>query len=108
MPEILFPSEFLKINVNTKHGDKIKFKDAGKLDPENERYTFMVEIYRNGEHLEDKKFTLNKTNFTAISDLYGTNSDAWIGKEMEVNLIKSRNPQTGAPVDSILLTKPSA
>lgn len=106
MPEIIFPSEYLKMGVNTKHGDHIKFKDTGTLDPETERYTFVVEIHRNGEYLEDKKFTLNKTNFKAVSELYGTNSDSWVGKEMEVNLIKSRNPQSGAPVDSVLLVKP--
>lgn len=107
MPEIIFPSRFLKMNVNTKHGDKIKFLDAGKLDDETERYTFNVAIIRDGVQIDTKEFNLNKTNYNAVLPLYGNNSDAWVGKEMEVNLIKTRNPQTGGMVDSVLLTAPT-
>lgn len=107
MPEIKFPSEWLKINENVQAGDIIRFKDAGALDPENETYTFNVEVIHAGQVTETKKFTLNKTNFKAISALYGTNSDAWLGKEMTVNAIKVRNPQTGLLVDSIALSAPT-
>ncbi len=107
-PEIVFPSRFLKMNVNCKHGDKMKFLDVGTLDTESERYTFNVAVLRDDVQIDTKEFTLNKTNFKAVSELYGTNSDNWVGKEMEIGLIKARNPQTGAPVDSIMLMKPAA
>ncbi len=106
MPEIKFPSDFLKMNINCKHGDIIKFKDAGTQNDKGQ-WTFVVEIYHNAAYQEDKKFSLNKGNFNNVSALYGTNSDAWVGKEMEVNLIKSRNPQTGLMVDSVLLMEPA-
>ena len=107
MPEIVFPSEWVKIGVNVKQGDTIRFLDAGTLDPETERYIFQVEIYSNGLMTEVKKFNLNKTNYKVISALYGSNSDAWVGKEMIVNSVKTRNPQTGLLVDSIALTAPA-
>lgn len=108
MPEIVFPSEWLKANVNVKQGDTIKFVDAGILDQETERYVFTVEIYHEGLMTETKKFNLNKGNFTATSSVYGTNSDAWVGKEMVVNVVKARNPQLGSMVDSIALSAPVA
>jgi predicted nucleotidyltransferase len=106
MPEVVFPSEWLKIGVNVKQGDTVKFVDAGIIDEETERYTFQVEIYHEGLMTETKKFGLNKTNFKVISGIYGTNSDAWVGKEMIVNAVKVRNPQTGLLVDSIALSAP--
>lgn len=104
MPEIKFPTDWLKINDNVHDGDTIRFIDAGVLDEETERYTFMVEIFHDGIQTETKKFGLNKTNFKVVSALYGTNSDAWIGKEMLVNKFKTRNPQTGLMVDAIALS----
>ena len=106
MPEIVFPSEWLKVGVNVAQGDTIKFMDAGILDQETERYVFTVEIYHDGLMIESKKFNLNKGNFKATSAVYGTNSDAWIGKEMIVNAVKVRNPQSGLMVDGIALSAP--
>ncbi len=108
MPEIVFPSEWLKIGVNVATGDTIRFIDAGILDDDTERYVFQVEIYHDGLMTEKKKFNLNKTNFKAVAAVYGTNSDAWVGKEMIVNSVKTRNPALGVLVDSIALTAPAA
>lgn len=105
MPEIKFPSEWLKINDNVQDGDQIAFKDVGELD-ELDAYIFNVEIFHDGIATETKKFRLNKTNFKAVSALYGTNSDAWIGKMMLVSKIKVRNPQTNSLVDGIALSAP--
>lgn len=107
MPEVVFPSEWVKIGVNVKQGDSIRFLDAGTLDPETERYIFQVEIYSNGLMTEIKKFNLNKTNFKVIAAAYGTNSDAWVGKDMTVNSGKVRNPATGLMVDSVVLSAPT-
>lgn len=107
MPEIKFPSEWLKIGVNTEPGDLIQFLDAGTLDTERDQWVFKVAVLRNGDVVEvEKKFGLNKGNFKAIADAYGTNSDNWIQKEMVVEKVIVNNPQTGQRVDSIALSKP--
>ncbi len=105
MPEIKFPSEWLKIGVNVQPGDLIRFMDAGTQDAEG-NWVFNVQIIHEGNLTETKKFQLNKTNHKVISELHGTNSDNWVGQDMQVDTIKQRNPQTGLPVDSILLAKP--
>lgn len=106
MPEVVFPSEWAKIGVNVKAGDSLRFVDVGTFDEEEERWNFKVEIYSNGLLTDTKKFNLNKTNFKIVSSLYGSNSDAWLGKDVLVNLIKVRNPMTGLLVDSIALSAP--
>lgn|SRR3990167_11008513 len=106
MPEIKFPSEWLKINDNVLQGDTIVFEDAGTYDEERENYNFKVSIKHNGVVTETKKFTLNRTNFKVVSATYGSNSDNWIGKEMEVIEVKVRNPSTGLFVDGISLVEP--
>lgn len=107
MPEIKFPSDWLKINDNVQEGDLVKFKDAGVFDQEKESWEFTMQIFHKGEAGETKKFNLNKTNYKAVSALHGTNSDAWVGKAMKVTKTKARNPQLGTMVDSILLEKPT-
>lgn len=107
MPEISFPSEWLKINNNVKHGDTIQFTDNGTQDEEG-RWTFVVAIMKDGMPADTKKFSLNKTNFDAVSKLYSTNSDEWIGKEMKVEKIKQRKPGSSEMVDSILLVAPDS
>ena len=109
MPEIKFPSDWVKINENVSEGDSLRFLNVGVFDEENERWNFKVGIVKPGDAVvEEKSFTLNKTNFNAVKEAYGTNSDAWVGKEMVVNKVKVRNPQTGTMVDSIALTAPKA
>lgn len=104
MPEIIYPSEWLKINENVKDGDTIQFLDAGTQDKD-ERWIFNVAVFRKGDLIEpEKKFGLNKTNFKAVSAVYGTNSDNWVNKEMLVSSVKVRNPQLGSLVDSIALS----
>lgn len=107
MPEITFPSEWLKLGNTVHEGDHIAFTDVGEFDGERESWNFTVSVIRDGKKIHDKKFTLNKTNFGAVSELYGTNSDNWIGKEMRVNKTRTRNPSTGTTVDSILLSAPN-
>jgi hypothetical protein len=107
MPEIKFPSDWLKINDNVQNGDIVKFVDAGRFDEEKESWEFVMQIYHNNEKTETKKFNLNKTNYNAVKELYGSNSDNWVGKTMKVALTKARNPQLGKLVDSILLEKPT-
>lgn len=107
MPEITFPSEWLKISNNIEEGDHIAFADSGEFDPDREMWTFVVGVVKNGKQVYTKKFNLNKTNFDAVKQIYGSNSDNWLKKEMRVNKVKVRNPQSGAMVDSIALSAPN-
>jgi len=107
MPEIKFPSDWLKIGDNVQEGDLVKFVDAGRFDEEKESWEFVMQIYHENEPTEKKKFNLNKTNYNVVKELYGTNSDAWVGKVMKIVKTKARNPQLGKLVDSILLEKPT-
>jgi hypothetical protein len=104
MPEIKFPSKFLKANVNVEEGDCIKFVDVGAQDDKGQ-WIFTVAIIPKdvGVATETKKFQMNKKNFKAVSALYGTNSDNWKGKEMQVHIGTANNPQTGEEVPSIQL-----
>jgi hypothetical protein len=50
---------------------------------------------------------LNKDNLKAIQVLHGFESKKWKGKELRVNVVKVRNPQTGGMVDGIQLSAPN-
>ena len=108
MVKLIYPSEWLKIGVNVEAGDHIRFLDAGVMDPDKGSWEFNVGIIHNGAPTESKKFNLNKTNSKAVVELYGDETDSWVGKLMKIASIKVRNPQSGAMVDSIALEKPDA
>ncbi len=104
---ILFPSSYLKINNNVRPGDHIRFLDAGintSTDKDKPKYEFSVAVLRDGVEVDQKKFSLNKTNATTMTESFGDDSAQWVGKEMVVNVIKVRNPSNGKLVDSIVLT----
>lgn len=104
MPEIKFPSKFLKAGINCEEGDVIRFLDAASMDID-ENLTVTVGIIPKGfsQMTEQKKFQINKTNFKAISALFGTNSDKWVGKEMQIHVGTANNPKTGEDVPAIKL-----
>lgn len=108
MPEIDFPSPFLKVIKDVKSGDIIKFIDAGTKNKDGDWiFTIEVEGKRDDEGNDlVKKFQLNKTNWKIISKEYGTNSDNWIDKSFQVVIIKTQNPQ-GEIVDAIRFTIPN-
>jgi hypothetical protein len=103
MPEIVFPSRWLKANVNVRQGDTITFLNAGEFDKKQEQWVFKVRVARTGE---EKLFGLNKKNFTAISNLYGKNSDEWIDKQMGIRVVTVESPK-GGEVDAIRLHDPA-
>jgi hypothetical protein len=109
MPEIKFDSDWLKANNNVNEGDNIRFLDAGEKDKEG-AWVFTVGVIPKGtmKIAAEKKFSLNKKNFTAISDTYGSNSDDWVGKEMTVVIRQVENPQTGREVDAVRLRAPGS
>ena len=104
MPEIKFPSKFLKAGVNIEEGDVIRFLDAPALNSDDELVA-TVGIIPSGfaQMTEQKKFQINKTNFKAIAALYGTNSDNWVKKEMQIHIGTANNPKTGEDGPSIKL-----
>ena len=104
MPEIKFPSKFLKAGINCEEGDVIRFLDIPAMDSD-ENLVGLVGIIPVGfkDMTDRKKFQINKTNFKAIATLYGTNSDNWKGKEMQVHIGAANNPKTGEDVPSIKL-----
>lgn len=101
-----FDSVWLKPKLNVNAGDNIRFLNEGEID-ENKRVNFVVGVIRGGEKIAEKKFTLNNTNFRAVASLYGMDSKKWIGKEMEVDIYKARNPKTNTLVDAIMLVVPA-
>ena len=103
MPEITFPSRFLKANVNVKEGDTITFLNTGEFDKKQEQWVFKVRINRTGD---ERLFGLNKKNFNAIAGLYGKNSDAWVGKNMKVRVVTVDNPR-GGEVEAVRLADPA-
>lgn len=110
MPEIVFDSEWLKARVNVHQGDHIKFLDTGtkiKDRKGRDQWVFVVGVIPKGRDVitVQKKFSLNKSNFTAITEIYGSNSDKWVGKEMRVSIIQTNNP-SGQLVPAIRLTGP--
>ena len=113
MPDLTrdFDSEWLKANLNVNDGDHIRFLDKGtsspdKEDPLKRNWTFLVGVVRDGMVAVQKKFQLNRSNFKAVSSLYGTNSDKWVMKEMTVNVVKRQNPRTGEMTKGIALSPP--
>src|SRR5271157_1201351 len=111
MPEVKFTSKWLKARENVQHGDYVKFLDAGVLTnagTPNEKWTFKVSVIPKDNPSAvgpEKDFTLNKTNFKAISAIYGTNSDNWVGKQMRVGIIRVQNMQ-GQMVAAVRLSAP--
>ena len=103
MPKILFPSKWLKANVNVKEGDVVKFLNSGEFDKKQEQWVFKMLVNRTQE---EKLFGLNKKNFNAIAKLYGDNSDDWVYKEMKVHIITIESPRTGEEVETIRLYGP--
>ena len=103
MPEIIFPSKWLKADVNVKEGDTITFLNTGEFDKKQEQWVFKVRVNRTGD---EKLFGLNKKNFTAIEALYGKNSDSWVGKNMKVKIVTVESPR-GGEVEAIRLYDPA-
>ncbi len=50
-------------------------------------------------HFEKSKkgLVLNKGNYTVLRDLYGSNSDGWVGKPIVLFTIMTNNPRTNQP-----------
>ena len=57
---------------------------------------------------DQKFFGLNKKNFDAIKKVYGSNSDNWLNKEMQVTIRMIENPKTGEEVPAVRLKAPGS
>lgn len=106
-----FESPWLKANDNVKHGDYVRFMDEGTERPSNDGKgtdcILRVGVIPQGqkEVVTEKQFQLNKTNYKATAEIYGSDTKGWIGKEMQVVLIKASNMRGGI-VDAIRLVHP--
>ena len=105
MPEIKFPSKFLKLGTNCEEGDVLRFLDVPMMDLDGEKLGCTVGIIPVGfkEMTTQKKFNINKTNYKSVAALYGSNTDNWKGKEVQIREITVNNPQTGVEGPGIKL-----
>ena len=114
MPDVskFFDSPWLKAGLNVKDGYMIRFFDVGTEESvrgsDDNQLVFLVDVIdKEDQIISRKKFSLNKGNFKVVSGLYGVNSDNWVGKEAQVNIVKKQNPKTGELVNSIALSAPN-
>lgn len=100
-----FQSNWLKMDESVHHGDTITFQSAGNDEGtvDDPKVIFDVTV---GTDVKTFKFQMNRTNYRETSKLYGVNTDAWVGKTMEVIRTSNRNPRTGERVPSIELVAP--
>lgn len=108
MAEIIFKSDWLKMNLNVHHDDLIEFVTEGEENKEG-GWVFDVKINSTNPKSETgviKHFQLNKTNLTATIKVYGKMTEDWVGQQMRVLSTKVRNPKTGEMVDGIVLASP--
>jgi hypothetical protein len=49
----------------------------------------------------EESLALNKTNVKSQVDLFGDNTDAWIGQQVKLIVILANNPQTGRETPTI-------
>ena len=47
------------------------------------------------------KCQVNKTNYKAVSAIYGEDCADWVGKEVQIKRVMANNPKTGEEVPSI-------
>jgi hypothetical protein len=99
-----FPSKFLKIRVNVKDGDLIRFLDEPRMDAD-DKLVGLVGIIPQGfsQMTEQKKFQVNKTNYKATAAVHGEDCAEWVGKEMQVREVVANNPSTGMEGPTIKL-----
>ena len=102
--KVKFESEWVKYGSNVVEGDVIMFLDEGELDLKQEnRWVFQVALANNVK----KKLGMNKTNMQLVKEVYGDETRDWVGKEVRINKVIVRNPQTGKNVESFQLSAPN-
>lgn len=77
-----FPSKYLKASDLQGHAVKVQIGNVTSEQIGTDRKLIM---YFAGKQ---KGMVLNKTNARTIGDIYGDDTDAWIGKELEVFAMK--------------------
>ena len=96
----MFPSNYLKA-ADMKDKGPIKLTIASvTLETMPDGATKPVATFRG----TDKKLVMNKTNCNLVSELYGDDTNDWIGKELE--LYPARVEMKGEVVDAIRVLLP--
>lgn len=108
MPEIKFDSAYLKIDNNVFEGDIIRFLNNGVPDEKTGKWEFLVGVIPQGTNrmVMQKKFSIGPQLFKVVSALYGTNSDNWVNKDMQVKKGTVNNPSSGQDQPAVKLVAP--
>jgi len=94
-----------------KHGDYVQFMDEGTERPSRDGkgndYLMEVGVIPQGgkDIVSEKQFQLNKTNYKSVAAIYGADTKGWIGKQVQIVVIKTNNMR-GELVDGIRLVHP--
>lgn len=78
--------EFAKVGEDIKDGDKVTILDAGTQisGQYGDQIAYRIKT-RNG----DKNLSFNTTSTNNLIDAYGDETEAWIGKEVNVTILKA-------------------
>ena len=79
---------------------KAKITSEPRIQKFNDRDAYVVELTVGKDA---KELVLNATNFDALVEAFGDDSEDWIGKTTTMYLVRVQNPQTKKEVDSIRL-----
>lgn len=99
-------SAFLKVNIDVKQGDIIRFVGEGEKVPDKwNKGKFKTNIQVSGDNFNDKLLTLNNSSLREMMKLYGDDTKNWIGKDAMINVVKQL--VSGSMKDIIMLTAPN-
>lgn len=87
------------LSVKTaERGEKVKFNNAGEWR-QNTKFTYedgtpknelIFQVHHNGE---DKELKVNKASQINLSEAWGDDTEAWVGKTSKINIMPTPNGQ---------------
>jgi hypothetical protein len=95
MPNLQKPSGKFLSNEDVSTGDIVTFVDAGKEFEEDDKFKpgkkrLKFEIGVSLDNGDEKVVSLNNTSKANLMDVYGANSDEWVGKTARVEVITQK------------------
>jgi len=102
----IFPSKYLKADDLGGREVTVKISDC-KMEEigQGSNKDYKPIVYFDGK---EKGVVLNKTNFSAIADAYGDDTDDWTGHPVILFSVQIENPQTKKVGPAIRIRAPSA
>ena len=103
----IFPSKYLKADTTWADMRSLSKSPTAKWKRSGQGTNKDVKpiVYFDGE---EKGVVLNKTNFSAIADAYGDDTDDWTGHPVILFSVQIENPQTKKVGPAIRIRAPSA